>query len=166
MATHKIDFTKILLPDSSGNVGPGNSASYDTNDRYPHEVLVFKDTATKLSASASFTIPNNYVSAPTIASRWRTAVASGDVRWNVELTPIRGDNTTSGDPAADTEALAVTDSAGTALRLMATSIAGTAGNYQADDLLLVKVSRDGTNVADTLVGDVFIEAVQFTYADA
>lgn len=164
MATHKLDLTKLLLPASSA-VYVDSSANLDTNDVFPHEVLVFTDSGTRISASCSFVMPNNYVGSPVVNIRWRTA-AAGDVVWDVDAIGIAGDNAESGDPAAVGEALTVTDGAGTALRLMATSVNLTGASYAADDLVLLKLSRDGADAADTLAGSAWIEALQLTYADS
>lgn len=162
MATHDLELVDGLLP-SSNNVFPNASVAYDTNDRYPHEALVFQDTATKVGASGRFRVPQNYASAPKFCPVYRVGVASGDVVWDVEYTAIAVNGTESGDPSTDQEALSVTSTVpGTSLRPKEEVIAATAGNFAAGDLVLVTISRDGA-AADTAAADVLLESFVFRY---
>lgn len=170
MATRRVSILPLLLPDTSGAIFWQPSSVLDTNDRFPHEVLVATDSGTKLAASGQFPIPKDYSSAtadPKIIIVWRTSATAGDVRWTVALTPVGGDNAESMDPSTDTETGGVTDTAGgAAMRRMECSITLTKANYAADDSCLVTIARDGTAAADTLAASAILEDVLFEYADA
>lgn len=165
MATHDLELVGLLLS-GSDSVFPNSSVNYDSNDRYPHEVTVFADTATKISASCVFRVPRNYVGTPVFAMVTRANATSGDVVWDVEYTAILPDGTESGDPSTDQEALAVTMTVpGTALRPKEATVAATAGNFAAGDLVMVKLSRDGA-ASDTLAAAALLESFVFRYNDA
>jgi putative transposon-encoded protein len=168
MATHRLSILDRFLPDASGNVWWEPSSIKDTNDRYPHEVLIFKDSGTDISASAQFAIPKNYVGSAKLIIVWRANATSGDLRLAAALTPVGGDGAETMDPNADTDAPAAwTDTApGTAMRRAETSVTLDSGDYAADDSCLVKLTRTGANAGDTLVADAIIEDVLFEYADA
>lgn len=166
MATKRLDLTRLLTPDTSGDVFPALSSAYDTNDRFPHEIWAFRDTSTKVSLTGKFTIPKDFVGSPKIILVWTSTVTTGNVVWDVEYAPIGGNDAESFDPSADTETDTVTDAApGAASRRLETSVDWTAGNLAVDDDVLVKVSRDGADAADTLAGVAQLRGIFFEYVD-
>lgn len=165
MATHRIPIGTALIPDASGNGYWEGAALDDVNDRYPHELLTLEDSGTKVSAGVMFTVPKNYVGTPKVVVRWKTTATTGDVVFDVEYTAIAAGETL--DPSADQEALSVTDSApGTARLANDCEVSLTAGNLAPDDTVLMNVSRDGTDGADTLAADAQLVEAWFQYADA
>lgn len=171
MATHRLSIIDRFLPDTSGSVYWQPSSVLDTNDRFPHEVLVLPDSGTDIAASAQFAVPKNYSSTttdPTVVIVWRSSATTGDLRVTVATYVASGDNTTSMDPTTDTEAsAAVTDTAGgAAMRRMEFSVTLTKANYSADASVLLKLTRTGSNVGDTLAASAIVEDVLFQYADA
>lgn len=166
MATHDLELVGLLLP-GSDSVFPDSSVNYDTNDRYPHEVLAYADTSTKIGASCVFRVPRNYVGTPIFAMLARVPGTSGAVVWDVEYTSIADDGTESGDPSTDQEALSVTLTIpGTALRPKEATVAATGSNFAAGDLVMVTVSRDGSDAADTVGALALLESFVFRYNDA
>jgi hypothetical protein len=166
MATHRIFIPAIAFtPDTSGNVYPKPSSIDDTNDLHPHEILAFKDSGTKISASASFQIPDNYVGTPKMQIIWKANATSGAAVWDVDFTPIAVGE--SLDPAAAGESETVTTTTdGTALDRNESEVTPTGSTFAVEDLVLLKVSRDGADGSDTLAAEALFEGVSFEYADA
>lgn len=166
MATHRIYFGGLLVPDTSGNVYPQPASINDANDLYPTvPVIIFADTSTKIGASCVIPIPKNYVGTPKIGVRWKTTATSGDVVWDVDYRAIA--NNEPGDPSTHQEALTVTDTAdGTARDLNDAEVSLTAANLAVDDSLFVTVSRDGASGSDTMAAAAELVDAWFEYADA
>lgn len=163
MATHVIPCT-LSLPDSSGNVYFEPAAiNFGANDRYPGMVLVFKDTATRIGCGFQFRVPKNYVGGGTFIFVWGTTATSGNLDLEIDYTSIADGETM--DPSADQENLATTQAApGTARLQEVASIAATAGNFVADDMVLGTVFRDGAD-ADTIAASVYCFGLFFQYTD-
>lgn len=165
MATHRINLLAVALPDTSGNVFWKPSSLDDVNDRFPHEVLAFKDTATRLLASGQFTVPKNYVGTAKVAGRWKTTATTGNVRWEVDYKAIAAGE--SLDPSTDDESVGATDAAPATARLAKDfSINLTSANLAVDDTVLFTVARDGADAADTLAAEAHLEELWFEYNDA
>lgn len=171
MATHR---TPILgaatLPDNSGNVWPEPaSVSQPTNKRYTQLVWRFKDTGTKDALGGRFVVPQNYVgtTAPKMYVYWTSTGVTGNVEWDVAYAVVRGDNANSVDPAADTEAVSVTQAApGTSQYLRQASVALTGSNLQPGDLVEFSLARNGASGSDTMAADAIVYGVLFEYSDS
>lgn len=167
MATHFIDVLgAATLPDNSGNVVAEPAAvNFQANDRYPNMVFKFADTATRDTLGGAFMVPQNYVGTAKIGLIWATPVTSGTVRWEFDYTAIADGE--SGDPSSDQEAVGANATApGTARLLKFTEISLTGSNFAVGDWVMFRIARDGTDVADTLTGAVYLIAAYFSYADA
>ena len=165
MASHRINLLAGALPDTSGNVFWKPSSVDDVNDRFPHLILAFKDSGTKISASGQVTVPKNYVGTATVVGRWKTILTTGAVVFDLEYKAVAVAE--SLDPSTDDEALTVTDTAaGTARLAKDVTFTLTSANLASDDTLLYKISRDGVEAADTLAGEAHLEELWLQYADA
>lgn len=167
MATQRIDLLSRLDQDPSGNVYWKPSSIDDANDRFPHRVLAFKDTGTKISISGQFTVPKNWTSTngSKIIIRWKTTATTGDVVWDVEYKAVAAGE--SLDPSTDDEALTVTDTAaGTARLANDCEVALTEANLAVDDTVLFTIARDGASGSDTLAAEAHIEEIWLEYLDA
>jgi hypothetical protein len=166
MATHRISVFGTLFPDASGSVFPELSSVALTNDLHPSELLRFKDTATKISASGLFNVPHNYVGTPKLYPVWTANATTNNVVWETKFTKIGGDDTTSLDPSAVTETASVTDAAPTAaFRRLIPAITLTGANYAADDTVEFTISRDGSSGSDTMAADALLFDLIFEYTD-
>lgn len=154
-----------LDPDTSGSVWWEPRSVLLTNDKYNRQWLVFADTATKLWASGSFRVPDNYVGSPNFVVRWATAATSGNLIVDGEYRAIADGE--SADPTTNQEA--VTSGAvaapGTTWLEKETVIALTGANFAAGDLVEYDVGRDGSD-SDTIAASVVFCDVLFRYADA
>lgn len=166
MATHLIPLIgSAALPDSSGSVFFEPSEIKDSNDRYKHTVLIFDDVSLKIGISTRVRVPQNYVGTPVVVVVWKATATSGAVVWDVEYTSVA--NAESLDPSSDQEAVtAATTTNGTARTRQETTLALTAANLAVGDELLLKLSRDGADAADTMAAAAIVEAVYLRYADA
>lgn len=163
MATHRIRISP-LLPEASGDVYPDSSATADSNDRYPHEVLVFTDSGAKDTAGFSFQVPQNYVGTAKFVIVWKANATTGDVVWDVDYTAIA--TAESMDPSTDQEAVtATTTTNATALDRNETSITATGSNFAVGDEVLGNLGRDGA-ASDTLAASALVEGFYFEYSDA
>lgn len=166
MATHRLYFGGLLVPDTSGNVYWQPASILDSNDLYPTvPVLVFADSGTKIGASCVLPVPKNYVGTAKIGGRWKTTATTGDVVFDVDYRSIATNE--PGDPSSHQESLTVTDTAdGTARDLNDFEVTPTASNLAVDDSLFITISRDGANGSDTLAASVELVDAWLEYADA
>lgn len=168
MATHRISIINAYTkPDNNGNtIFEPAAVNFGSNDRYSHMVLAFKSQSARQGIGGAFTVPKNYVGTPVIVVEWATPATSGDVVWDMDLSPIGGDGAESLDPSADTQSATVTDTApGTARRRAETSMSFTGSNFAADDKVLFNFYRDAADAADTLADTAYAFGVFFQYAD-
>lgn len=166
MATHRLSFFDLLIPDTSGSVYWQPASILDTNDLYPTtQVLVLADSGTKVGASCHVMVPKNYVGTAKIGMRWKATATSGDVVWDVDYRAIAVNE--AGDPTTHQESLTVTDTAdGTANDLNDADVTLTASNLAVDDTLFVTVSRDGASGSDTMAASAQLVDAWLEYADA
>lgn len=164
MALHRVNIlTWAALPGTSGNVWIEPAAVTQTNDRYPQNVLRFKDSATKDSCGFRFDVPLNYVGTPKFYVRWTTTATSGNVVWNVDYSS--GTATASYDPSADEESLNVTTAApGSSQTGVESSMTATAANIAAGNVCQGILARNGAG-SDTVAADVVVYALFFEYSD-
>ncbi len=165
MATHVLPVT-FHLPDTSGSVYFEPAAiNFGSNDRYPVEVAVFKDTSTRLGLGFMFRVPQNYVGSPVFVVEWSTTATSGTLDAEIDYTAVGGDDAETFDPSADQENLGTTDTAsGTARRKQTCSMSATAGNFAAGDVVLGTLFRDGSE-SDTIAASVYVFGLYFQYVD-
>lgn len=155
------------VPDTSGNVWHEPYTIAATNDVWGALVARFKDTATRIGLHGRFSVPKNYIGSPRIVLRWTTTVTSGNCVWDFDYRAVAPDNVESLDQAGTQESVSVTDAApGAAHRLLECSVALTAANLAVDDLVEFQLFRDGSDAADTLVGDVLLMSAELEYVDA
>jgi len=165
MATHRISFAGLLVPDTSGNVFWQPASILDVNDKFPTiPVLIFKDTATLLTAMAAFLLPQNYVGTAKILLRYKTTVTTGNVLWTVDYRAIAA--TEDGDPTTYQESLAGTATAvpGTARQLADISFTLTSANLAAADSLFLTIGRNGAG-ADTAAASLELIDAWLEYND-
>lgn len=166
MATHRLSFGGLLVPDTSGNVFWQPSSILDTNDLAPTvPVLVFKDTATLDTAAAEFAVPKNYVGTAKVIVRYKCTAITGNVLWTLDYRAIAA--TESGDPSTWQESLAGTATAvpGTTNLLADITFTLTSANLAVDDTVLVRVGRNGAG-ADTVAASLQFVDGFFEFADA
>jgi hypothetical protein len=168
MATHKIGIIgAATLPDNSGSVYAEPAAiNFQSNDRYPNLVWVFRDTSTRDTLGFGFMVPQNYVGTPKIGLVWATTATSGNARLEADLTAVADGE--SGDPSADQESIAATVAVpGTARLIKITELAFTAGNFSAGDWVIGRIARDGAEAGplDTLAASLYLLAAYFSYSD-
>lgn len=164
MATHRLFIpASAFLPDTSGNCAPKPSSVDDSNDRFPHEILAFADSGTRVAASATFAVPKNYVGTPKAHVVWKSTATTGDVVWDVDTKAVAVGE--SLDPSTDDDAQTVTTTTDGTARDRNNSEVTLTGTYAADDLVLIKVARDGAQGADTLAAEALFEGVFFEYSD-
>ena len=168
MAIHRLFVpATAFLPDTSGNCYPKPSSIDDANDRFPHEILAFKDSGTRIGASASFLVPKNYVGGAQIIVVWTSTATAGDVEWDCDYRAVGGNDTESLDQAGTQESVNLNDTAPSAAHeRMEVALALTATNLAADDEVEFELFRDGTDAGDTMAAAAIVFAVLFEYADA
>lgn len=166
MATHRLYFGGLLVPDTSGNAYWQPASILDTNDLYgTSQVLIFADSGTKVGASCVIPVPKNYVGTAKIGVRWKATATSGDVVFDVDYRSIATNE--AGDPSSHQESLTVTDTAdGTARDLNDAEVTLTASNLAVDDSLFVTISRDGASGSDTMAASAQLVEAYLEYADA
>lgn len=168
MATHRLFIPAIAFtpdPATAGNVYPKPSSIDDANDFFPHEILAFKDSGTKIGASATFLIPDNYVGTPKLQIIWKANATSGAAVWDVDFSAVAVGESLDPAAAAESETVTTTTDA-TAFDRNESEVTPTGTTFAVEDLVLLKVSRDGVDAADTLAAEALFEGVAFEYADA
>lgn len=165
MATHIIPVT-WGLPDTSGSVWVEPAAvNFGSNDRYPVDVVVFDDTATRIGMGFKFRVPQNYVGTPQFLVEWSTTATSGTLDAEIDYTAVGGDDAETFDPSADQENIGTTDTAsGTARRKQTATLTATAGNFAAGDEVIGTLFRDGSE-SDTIAAKVYVFGLRFSYTD-
>lgn len=167
MATHRIPILGAQTsPDASGGVffEPYNIKA--TNDLFRHMVLVFNNSNAVEGLYGAFVIPANYVGSPVIRVYWTSTAITGDIKLDFDYRAIGGNDAESLDQATFQEALTVTDTAPSAANeRMEATMALTAGNLAADDIVEFFLTRESSNAADTLAAAITVHSVIFEYAD-
>jgi hypothetical protein len=168
MATRRIPMLAWpTIPDASGDVWIEPYPLSATNDVWGALVVRFKDTATRIGLHGRIVVPKNYIGTPKVVIRWTSQVTAGNVVWDVDYRAVGPDNVESLDQATAQQSVTVTDAApGATDRLLETSVALTAANLAVDDALEFILFRDGTDGADTMVGDAILTDLLLEYVDA
>jgi hypothetical protein len=152
-------------PDTSGNVWVEPAAvNFGSNDRYPVNVIVFADTATRIGMGVRFRVPDDYAgSAAALKIEWSTTATSGTADFEFDYTAVGGDDAETFDPSSDQESAGTTDAAsGTARRKQTATITLTHGNFAAGDEVLGTLFRDGSE-SDTIAASVYVHSAVFAY---
>jgi len=156
------------LPDPAGAAYFEPAAlNLQSNDRFPHLVAVFPDTANREKLGGTFRVPQNYVGTPKIGLVWATTATVGNARWEFDYKAIADGE--SSDPSADDETVGSTVAApGTARLEKITEIALTGANFSPGDEVQFVIARDGAEAgpADTIAASVYLKAAYFSFADA
>jgi hypothetical protein len=167
MATHRRSVLNKLQWDDSGN---GYTTRYDdlaTNDVWKQQVLVFKDTATRILLYGQFEVPQNYVGTAKLIIKWTASATTNNVVWDFDYRTVGGNDTTSLDQTGTEEATTVTDAApGAAWRILETSITLTSANFTAGEEVEFLLGRDGADGSDTMAASAVLIGAYFEYADA
>jgi hypothetical protein len=175
MATHQFWIpAAAFAPDSSGKVWLEPYSILATNDLFKFLVMRFDEDGannaqltTKVTACATFHIPQNYVGTPKIYVAWSSTVTTGNSVWDVDYRAIGGDDAESMDQGTYQEALTVTDAAPSAAHERnIPSVSLTAGNLAVGDTVELCISADGVDAADTQASARILFGVIFEYADA
>lgn len=165
MATHRVFIpATAFYPDSTGNVYPKPDSIDNSNDRFPHEILAFKDSGTRIGAYTTFMVPKNYVGTPKVIIHWKSTATSGNVVWDADTKAVA--DAESLDPSTDDDAQTVTTTTPGTARLRKDSTLTLTGTYAVDDEVLLAIYRDGAQGADTLAAEALFEGVSFEYVDA
>lgn len=167
MATIRIPILgHATKPGTSGSVYTASYDEFATNDVWDRLVTVFADTATRIGLAGGFEVPKNYVGTPSIVVEWTSTATSGNVVWDFDYRAVGGNDAESLDQAGTQESVTVTDAAPTAAhnRLEA-SMALTAGNLAADDMVEFELFRDGA-ASDTVAASALLFGLYFQYNDA
>ena len=154
-----------MLP-RSGDAFVDDFAAYASNDLYGHGVLVFKDTAAKDVVAGQLVIPANYVAGALLRVYWTSVTTTGNFQADFDYTAIGGNDAESMDPSGHQESVTGADVApGTTLRKMDFTIALTAGNFAAGDIVPFTFGRDGVSESTGIADNVLVLEVLFEYTD-
>jgi len=168
MATHQIPILGWQArPDDSGDVFWEPASIKQTNGLWNYGVWIFNDTANRNGLYGAFIVPQNYVGSPAVKPLWTSTGITGDVEWDFDMRAIGGDDTESLDQATAQESVNTNDTAPSAIHeRMLPSLALTAGNLAAGDLVQFGLFRDGTDAGDTMAAAAILHELIFEYADA
>lgn len=171
MATHQISVLGAsTVPDNTGRCWVEPYDVFATNDVWKMLVFRFKDPAANQAHGlyGSFTVPQNYASAPVIVPVWTsTATGAFNCRWRFTYRTVTGDDTASLDQTGSEEAVRIADAAPTAAhRRLAPTIALTAANFAAAETVEFLFERQDLASDDTMAADAVLFDLLFSYADA
>lgn len=126
-------------------------------------VLQFADTTGGFSAQNTFQLPADFTGAIDAKLIWRTSATTGNVKWSVSTIATAVDATETDDPAFNTASTVTTAVPGTTLRLQNSSITAiTITGVAANELLHLRVFRDGNDAADTAAATVELLGIEIT----
>ena len=167
MATHTISMMTNVNPDISGRAWFEPLDVAASNDVWRSMIARFKDpTSQQHGIYGHFTVPNNYVGSAAVLVVWSSTATSGNCIWRLTYRAVGGDNAESLDQTSNQQQASVTDAApGAAWRRLAATIAVTAANFAAGDLVEWLLERDGV-ASDTMAADAYLFDLLFSYADA
>lgn len=126
-------------------------------------VLDFADTSGGFSAQTTLALPGDF--AGTIDARiyWTTTATSGNVEWSLSTICTATDATETDDPAFNTASAVVTAAPGVASRVQTSAITSvTITGCAANEVLHVRLFRDGNDAQDTLSATVRFIGLEFT----
>lgn len=127
-------------------------------------VLDFADTSGGFSAQNTLQLPADFTGTVDAKLLWTTTATSGNVEWSVSTICTATDATELDDPGAfNTASTVVTAAPGVASRVQTSSITSlTITGCAANELLHVRVFRDGNDAQDTLSATVRLVGVELT----
>lgn len=155
--------SKLSMTSAAANHG-GIIVPINPLEVYPQMRTLDFDKTSYESAEGVHFLPSNYAGGTvTVKIHWRTTGASGDAVWKVQAVAI-ADNEASA--RAYSAAQSVTDTSTGANKKNTTAATGAitiGGTPAAGSPVWFKVSRDATNVADTLDADAQLIGIDVTY---
>jgi len=168
MATHRIGILGWnTAPDAGGQVFFEAYNVKATNDIFRHLALIFNNSGATNGIYGAFVVPANYVGSPVFKLYWTSTAITGNIKMDLDYRAIGGNDTESLDQATFQENLTVTDTAPSAVNeRMEATMAATAGNFAADDIVEFFLTRESGNAADTMAAAVQIHGFTFEYSDA
>lgn len=173
MATHRIPILGFATrPDDTGEAffEPAD-LNFGANDLARQFVLALGSAlaaqpTVKHGVYGAFRVPKSYVGSPVLVIEWSATLITGNVVFDFDYNTVAGDDTESLDPAAWQQSVTVTDAApATARRKVTPTVALTAANFAADDIVEFFFGRDGVDAADTMAGRAYIFEASFEYTD-
>lgn len=163
LATNYQNFTvpaAAMTPAGTNGAAPGTR--HGTNVSFDH--LAF-DAATDESAFFFVRMPDDWDrGALKVKLNWTSSATTGNVVWNVLVSPQTNDETF--DPSLSTTTGAVTDGMGNAAYDIMISPVGTLSSHGAalEDVLVFQVKRDADSGSDTLSVDALLLSLEVQYA--
>lgn len=126
-------------------------------------VLQFADTSGGFSAQNNYLLPADWSANIDARIIWRTSATSGNAKFSLSTICTAVDATETDDPSFNTASTVTTAAAGTANRLQTSSITSlTITGCAANELLHIKLFRDGNDGSDTLSASVDVIGVELT----
>lgn len=113
--------------------------------------LDFADTSGGFTAQTTIQLPDDFTGAIDADIQWLTTATSGNVKWSLSVSCTNTDGTQTDDQAFETASTVTTAAAGVASRVTTSSITSqTITNCGANDIMHIKLFRDGNDAADTI----------------
>lgn len=171
MATHRLNITGGLLPDTTGEAFYEPYSVLATNDQWRHLVIRLgasnsAEPTVKHGLYGKFSVPQNYASNPRIIIHWTSTLTTGNVVFDFDYRAVGGNDAESLDQVGTQQAATVTDAAPSAANnQLEAALSLSAGNFTAGDTVEFFVGRDGVNVSDTLAGSAIVHSIEFEYTD-
>lgn len=167
-ATIGLPVTAGILPDgSSGNAAPAftRRMGTETNPKKAYMTADF-DSAADEHLWFTFTMPQNYASAPIVRLLWMANATTGSVVWGARLGAVTAADADT--PVEHAEAAATTATAAAnateARRLVSTTITlANLDSVAAGDLVFLAVYRDADNGSDTVSVDAELVSASIDY---
>ncbi len=126
-------------------------------------VLQFADTTGGFSAQTGMLLPADFTGTLDAQIVWKTTATSGNAKFSLSTICTAINATETDDPAFNTASTVTTAAPGTANRLQTSSITGvTITGCAANELLHVKLFRDGNDGSDTLGASLDVIGVEIT----
>lgn len=127
-------------------------------------VLDFADTSGGFSAQNTIKLPGDFTGTIDAQIQWTTTATSGNVKWSLSTICTATDGTETDDPGAFNTASTVTTAApGVASRVQTSSITSlTITGCAANELLHLRIFRDGNDAADTIAATARLVGVELT----
>jgi hypothetical protein len=126
-------------------------------------VADFADTSGGFSMQTTELLPADFSGAIDARIIWLTTATSGNVKWSLSTICTAVDATETDDPAFNTASTVTTAAPGTANRLQTSSITGvTATGCAANEILHLKIFRDGNDASDTIAATARLVGVELT----
>lgn len=113
--------------------------------------LDFADTSGGFSAQYTLQLPDDFTGTIDADIQWLTTATSGNVKWSLSVSCTNTDATQTDDQAFETASTVTTAAPGIASRVQTSSITSqTITNCGPNDIMHIKLFRDGADAADTI----------------